>query len=89
MITKPVVAGAELSAMHAAAIAVSNTYGRRLFVMASTVGITAEQTWSEYLTQQKAITQDLAAPRVLVVPQLHGNDQGVLAGRLANAAVSI
>ena len=89
VITKPVVAGAELSAMHDAAIAVSNTYGRRLFVMASTAGITAEQTWSEYLTQQKAITLDLAAPRVLVVPQLHGNDQGVLAGRLANAAVSI
>jgi hypothetical protein len=60
-----------------------------MFVMASTAGITAEQTWSEYLAEQKKITKDLAAPRVLVVPQLHGNDLGVLAGRLANAAVSI
>jgi hypothetical protein len=89
VITKPVTDAAELSAMHAAAIAISNTYGRRLFVMASTVGILAQQTWSDYLTEQKAINQDLAAPRVLVVPQLHGNDLGVLAGRLANAAVSI
>jgi hypothetical protein len=89
VITKPVTAAAELSAMHAAAIAINNTYGRRLFVMASTVGIAAEQSWADYLTEQKAIPQDLAAPRVLVVPQLHGNDLGVLAGRLANAAVSI
>lgn len=90
VITAPVEAGPELSAMHDAAIAINNTYGRRLFVMASTAGIdSATQTWSDYLTEQKAITKDLAAPRVLVVPQLHGNDQGVLAGRLANAAVSI
>ena len=89
VITKPVAAGAELSAMHDAAIAVSNTYGRRMFVMASTAGIVAEQSWSDYVKEQKAITKDLAAPRVLVVPQLHGNDLGVLAGRLANAGVSI
>lgn len=89
VITKPVIAAAELSAMHDAAIAINNTYGRRVFVMASTAGIAADKSWSDYLTEQKAITKDLAAPRVLVVPQLHGNDLGVLAGRLANAAVSI
>lgn len=89
VITTPVTAGAELSAMHDAATSVINTYGRRLFVMAATVGISAAQTWSEYAAAQKAITKDLVAPRVLVVPQLHGNDLGVLAGRLANAAVSI
>ena len=89
VITKPVTIAAELSAMHDAAVAVSNTYGRRLFVMASTAGIDAGKSWSEYLVEQKAIPKDLAAPRVLVVPQLHGNDLGVLAGRLANAAVSI
>ena len=89
VITKPVKAAAELSAMHDAAIALNNVYGRRAFVMAATAGITALQTWEQYLTEQRAITVGLAAPRVLVVPQLHGNDLGVLAGRLANAAVSI
>lgn len=89
VITKPVTAGAQLSAMHDAAVALNNTYGRRAFVMASSAGITALLTWDEYLLEQKAITADLAAPRVLVVPQLHGNDLGVLAGRLADAAVSI
>ena len=89
VITKPVKAAAELSAMHDAAIALNNVYGRRAFLMAATTGITALQTWDQYLTEQRAITVGLAAPRVLVVPQLHGNDLGVLAGRLANAAVSI
>ena len=90
VITKPVTTAAELSAMHDAAQALQNTYGRRAFVIASSVGIdAADQTWSEYLTEQKAIVEGLAAPRVICVPQLHGNDLGVLAGRLANAAVSV
>lgn len=89
VITKPVLKGDELSAMHDAAIGVSNVYGRRVFFMAATAGIAEKLTWSQYLIEQKAITAGVAAPRVLVVPQLHGNDQGVLAGRLANAAVSI
>ena len=89
VITTPVTAGGELEDMHEAAVQVINTYGRRLFVMAASAGISALQSWSEYATEQKAITKDLLAPRVLVVPQLHGNDLGVLAGRLANAAVTV
>ncbi|MHB0817712.1 DUF2586 domain-containing protein [Stutzerimonas stutzeri] len=89
VITKPVTTAAELSAMHDAAVMLNNTYGRRVFVMAASEGIAPGLSWAQYLIEQKAITADLAAPRVLVVPQLHGNDQGVLAGRLANAAVSI
>ncbi|WP_342653524.1 DUF2586 domain-containing protein [Pseudomonas sp. F3-2] len=89
VITTPVDEGSELSDMHDAAIALNNTYGRRVFVMAASGGIEATQTWDQYLVAQKAITLNLLAPRVLVVPQLHGNDLGVLAGRLANAAASI
>jgi hypothetical protein len=55
VITKPVTTAAELSAMHDAAIALSNTYGRRAFVMAASSAL-RQQTWSEYLTEQKAIT---------------------------------
>ncbi|WP_411565609.1 DUF2586 domain-containing protein [Pseudomonas orientalis] len=91
VITKPVATGAELSAMHDAAVSMNDTYGRRAFVMAATAGLSLSpfQSWAEYLVAQKAITAGVSAPRVLVVPQLHGNDLGVLAGRLANAAVSI
>lgn len=90
VITSPVIAGSELSDMHDAAVLLNNTYGRRVIMLAASAGIDPLlQSWTQYLTEQRAITADLAAPRVLVVPQLHGNDLGVLAGRLANAAVSI
>lgn len=89
VITHPVSSGAELSAMHDAAMAIASRYGRRLFVMAASAGIAAQQDWASYLAEQRAITDGIAAGRVLVVPQLHGNNLGVLAGRLANAAVSI
>lgn len=90
VITAPVAAAAELGAMNAAAVSIGNTYGRRVFVLAAVAGIdAATQTWAEYLTARKAIVDGVAAPRVLAVPQLHGNDLGVLAGRLANASVSI
>ncbi|MDR2308868.1 MAG: DUF2586 domain-containing protein [Paucimonas sp.] len=89
VITKPVTIGGELSAMHTAAEQLNSKYGRRAFVIAASAGILPTATWSDYLAEQKAITSGIAAPRVLVVPQLHGNDLGVLAGRLANAAWSI
>ncbi|MFJ4496642.1 DUF2586 domain-containing protein [Pseudomonas atacamensis] len=89
VVTKPVTKPDDLSEMHDAAVALNNRYGRRVFFMAATAGITPDQTWAQYLTEQKAMVTDLAAPRVLPVPQLHGNDLGVLAGRLANASVSI
>lgn len=89
VVTTPVAAAADLKAMHDAAIALNNRYGRRVFFMAASVGITELQKWSDYLAEQQKLVKDVAAPRVLVVPQLHSNDLGVLAGRLANAAVSI
>ena len=89
VITKPVTAGAELVAMHTAAEQLNSKYGRRSFVLAASAGLQPAATWAEYLVEQKAIPKDVAAPRVVLVPQLHGNDLGVLAGRLANAAWSI
>ncbi|WP_325436292.1 DUF2586 domain-containing protein [Pseudomonas nitroreducens] len=89
VVTAPVTSGAELSAMHDKAVEINNQYGRRVIFMAATAGIERAQDWATYLEAQRAITADLAAPRVLVVPQLHGNNLGVLAGRLANASVSI
>ena len=90
VITTPVTESGQLEAMNAAAVMIGNTYGRRVFVLAAVPGIEADsQTWAQYLVNSKAIVEGLAAPRVLAVPQLHGNDLGVLAGRLANAAVSI
>jgi hypothetical protein len=52
-------------------------------------GAVVPQKWVDYYATQRTLVTGVAAPRVMVVPQLHGNDQGVLAGRLANASVSI
>lgn len=89
VVTSPVTAGPKLMEMHQDAIDLSNQYGRRVFFMAATPGVASVQVWPDYVVEQKAIVNGLAAGRVIVVPQLHGNDLGVLAGRLANAAASI
>lgn len=89
VITKPVTAGVELEAMHAAAVELISRYGRRVLILAATPGITAAQDWPAYLDAQRMLTAAISAPRVVAVPQLHGNNLGVLAGRLANAAASI
>ncbi|RRV08105.1 DUF2586 family protein [Pseudomonas sp. v388] len=89
VIVAPATTQAELAAMHTAAVNLGNTLGRRIFVMAATAGIAPQLSWDAYVVEQKALVDGLAAPRVLAVPQLHGNNLGVLAGRLANAAVSV
>lgn len=89
VITKPVTASTDIQAMHTAAVNLISRYGRRVFVLAASAGISPALDWSAYRDEQRALIHDLAAPRVGIVPQLHGNDLGVLAGRLANAAVSI
>ncbi|GAA0427033.1 DUF2586 domain-containing protein [Pseudomonas veronii subsp. inensis] len=87
--TKPVTTRAEVEARHTAAVDLISRYGRRVFVLAASAGIAPAQDWSNYRDEQRALLRDVNAPRVVVVPQLHGNDLGVLAGRLADAAVSI
>jgi hypothetical protein len=89
IITKPVTGSPDVQAMNNAAVNLNNRYGRRVFVMAASAGITPASDWALYRIEQSQITREVAAPRVLVVPQLHGNNLGVLAGRLANAEVSI
>ncbi|MCF5721024.1 DUF2586 domain-containing protein [Pseudomonas syringae] len=89
VVTVPVAAGAGFAAMHAKAMEISGKFGRRVFIMAATAGIAAAQDWPGYLVEQRNLTTGIAAPRVLVVPQLHGNNLGVLAGRLCRADVGI
>ncbi|WP_163831871.1 DUF2586 domain-containing protein [Spartinivicinus ruber] len=89
VITTPVTNKTDLQAMHAASLSAINQYGRRVIMIATTSSITPEQSWSEYLVAQKKLVNEVAAPRVCVVPQLHGNNVGVLAGRLCNSKVSI
>lgn len=86
----PVATGAALTAMQAKAESLRTSMARRVIIITATAGIDDEtQTWAQYEAAQAAITNAIAAYRVGVVPQLHGNDLGAVVGRLCNRAVSI
>lgn len=86
----PVVDSADVQAAFAKAESVRTTLGRRIAILLASRGIDEEtETWGDYLAQQAAIVEPVNAYRVCVVPLLHGNNLGVLAGRLCNRAVSI
>ncbi|WP_445399946.1 DUF2586 domain-containing protein [Zobellella sp. An-6] len=66
------------------------THGRWQFIMLAVPGIDPDtQDWVSYETGLADLQEGLAADGVMLVPQLHGNNAGVLAGRLCNRAVTI
>ncbi|MGX2949368.1 DUF2586 domain-containing protein [Ursidibacter sp. B-7004-1] len=68
-------------------------YGRRTFFIQAIGGINNDsgsgETWATYVTKLENLQKTIAAEHVMLVPNLFGNDVGVLAGRLANRAVTI
>lgn len=65
-------------------------FGVYPFVLAALPGINAEtQDWSAYKTAMNTLVSGIADKRIVPVPQLHGNNLGVLAGRLCRADVSV
>lgn len=90
VVSVPATTSEELEEAHAKAELVRTQFGRRIIILIATPGIdAATQTWSDYEAAQAEITDGVSGYRVAAVPQLHGNDVGVLAGRLCNRAVSI
>lgn len=85
----PVANKAVVESAHVQAVVVLNQYQRRLSILLATPGISSDQSWYDYELSQIALQRDIAANRVALVPQLHGNDLGVLTGRLCNTVASI
>lgn len=80
----------DIEAFHASAMLILGKLGRQVAYLLAVEGIDAEtETWSDYFTRQEDLIDSIAGERVAVIPQLHGNDLGVLAGRLCNRLVSI
>ncbi|HCG9116554.1 TPA: DUF2586 family protein [Vibrio parahaemolyticus] len=84
---------AGFTAMQDKATELTSKLGRWVFFLAACPGITAEgegaQTWSDYETAMLALVKDVAANMVTPVPQLNGNNVGVLGGRLCDRAVTV
>lgn len=75
-----------LQALHAELVA---KLGRRVFFIQALAGISEEENWQAYLAKVDRLTKGIVADHVMLVPNLFGNDVGVLAGRLANRAVTV
>ncbi|WP_406849213.1 DUF2586 domain-containing protein [Vibrio vulnificus] len=84
---------AEFEAMQAKATELTSKLGRWVFFLAACPGIVAEgegaQTWAQYETAMINLVKDVAANLVTPVPQLNGNNLGVLGGRLCDRAVTV
>lgn len=90
VITEPVTAATDLEAMYTKASEIMAQYMRPVFFMAAVRGIiVAIESWADYLTAIKPMTDNVAADRVCVVPYLWGHDLGTLAGRLCNRSVTV
>ncbi|TCJ98827.1 uncharacterized protein DUF2586 [Volucribacter psittacicida] len=68
-------------------------FGRRTFVIQAIEKINNDQTngesWDKYIQRLTTLQNTVVADHVMLVPLLFGNEVGVIAGRLANRAVSI
>ncbi|MCG9664722.1 DUF2586 domain-containing protein [Vibrio mediterranei] len=84
---------ADFTAMQDKATELTSKLGRWVFFLAACPGITAEgedaQTWSDYETAMLTLVKDVAANLVTPVPQLNGNNVGVLGGRLCDRTVTV
>jgi len=83
VICKPVIAGAELTDLQTE-LTTQLALHRRMFAIAAFRGYltVTDADWSAYLTTAGAITNAIDAARVMIVPQVFGNELGGFAGRL-------
>lgn len=89
VVCDPATTQLELNDAQAKAESTRTALGRRVIILMAMEGFTGITGWAGYVAAQAALTLDVSAYRVAAVPLLHGNDIGVLAGRLCNRSVSI
>ncbi|MGI2173982.1 DUF2586 domain-containing protein [Shewanella ulleungensis] len=81
---------ADITSKHDYLFSLQASHGRFVSGLVAVPGIdAATQTWSAYEAAQAALVAGLANHLIIPVPQLHGNNVGVLAGRLCSYSVSI
>ncbi|WP_338725692.1 DUF2586 domain-containing protein [Shewanella baltica] len=80
----------KLTAIHDYCLSLRASHGRFVNALVAVAGIdVATQTWPVYEAATVVMQANIAAHLVTTVPQLHGNNVGVLAGRLCDRSVSI
>lgn len=90
VLTDPVANAAVLEAIQAKQKKVMAEHMKPLFFIATARKIDEKtEAWATYLTATKALTDDIRADAVSVVPYIWGNEAGVYAGRLCNKSVTV
>jgi hypothetical protein len=79
----------DIIAAQAAMADAQNRFAKFLTMTLAVPGLAAEQSWSQYLSDMKALQDGLVADRVALVPLIYLNALGAVMGRLSNHSVSI
>ena len=86
----PITASKDITDAQAGAKTAISTYGKYITIHCCVEGIkTATEKWADYKARIKLINATIAADRVSVTPLLHGNNLGVVTGRLCSPSVTI
>ncbi|HAY0227933.1 TPA: DUF2586 family protein [Escherichia coli] len=89
VITEPVSTQDDINAMQTLRSTIINKYKRWLWFLLTVAPNDESQTWADYLSTLTALQNGIAAPQVMLVPEIFGYEPGVLAGRLCSSAVTI
>lgn len=90
VLTEPVASAAAINDAQTLRNELIATWGRWQTMIVTVPGIDpASQDWPAYEAAMATLQDGIAADGVMLVPQLHGNNAGVLAGRLCNRLVTI
>lgn len=90
VLCSPVSSKVEVEACQTVAMQCLTRYAKFLTVFAAVAGIdAATESWGEYLVRIGTLVDNVAADRVCLVPQLHGNNLGVVSGRLCDPGVTV
>ncbi|WP_019934032.1 DUF2586 domain-containing protein [Oceanimonas smirnovii] len=93
VLLEPVTTAEQINAAQALRNQLIATWGRWQFMILATNGIVTDgvdaQDWPAYEAAMVTLADGIAADGVMLVPQLHGNNAGVMAGRLCNRAVTV
>ncbi|HCO8100469.1 TPA: DUF2586 family protein, partial [Escherichia coli] len=66
-----------------------NKYQRRIWFILTIAANDSSKTWADYVSELTTLQEGIAAPQIMLVPEIFGFEPGVLAGRLCNSAVTI
>ncbi|EGY0127514.1 DUF2586 family protein [Escherichia coli] len=89
VLTEPVSTKDEINAAQALRQSITEKYQRWVWFILTVAANDRTQSWAEYIATLTTLQKGIAAPQVMLVPEIFGNEPGVLAGRLCNSAVTI